>query len=325
MAKAATKQKPSRVARTEAGGKSRDGFSLPPHRVYIVGVDTQHGQEHPLFKPDIVELSRREEYDDLTLRSIDSEGVFQPVRVVLVRVATDDRRWPDECRGKSVHVCLAGRHRIYHARKVVQDRYESGRIRELTDWQVDCILETRTDLRTLTRISRDENLLKRKVSPIELGVNVIQEIATGLTMEALSESTEYSVPQLKRFMAIASQGCPELHDAVRAGMSITAASRIAMLDDDEQRDVLAGTTPDDSDHEIMQKLDIAKGKPARIKPPTPKRWKMAAQRIAAQFEADNEPVWSDRELELFRIVTGQIALDDAGEELRQLFDEDEAA
>jgi AraC-like DNA-binding protein len=82
-------KKPSRVARDEAGGKSFDGFSLPPHAIVVIGVDTLHGPEHPLYCARAVRVANgAEPVDDRMYRSIKARGVLQPIRVRLEHAKT---------------------------------------------------------------------------------------------------------------------------------------------------------------------------------------------------------------------------------------------
>lgn len=154
--------KPSRKAREEAGGKSFDGFSLPPHACVVIGVDTLHGDTNPLFSHRAVEISRRAVLDDRMYRSIRAKGVLQPIRVRLEQVPgshmPDAQLWPDDMHGHMVHVVVVGRHRVIYGRRVVNDLFAAGEIRDKQSWQIKCTLEHAKTSRELLEIVADENV-----------------------------------------------------------------------------------------------------------------------------------------------------------------------
>jgi hypothetical protein len=135
-------EKPSRAARTRDGGKNFDGFSLPPHNIVIIGVDTTHGPDHPLYSALAVRLaSGEQELDERLLRSIHTLGVQVAVSVRYEVVAADDERWPVRLRGQTAHVLVYGRRRVIHGRRVVDDKFAAGYIGSRDDWQIKCTLQ----------------------------------------------------------------------------------------------------------------------------------------------------------------------------------------
>lgn len=308
--------KPSRQALKDAGGRTKDGRSLPPSSIYIIGVDTAHGPAHELYGADAVELARTGKYDPLWVKNIRELGVLQPVRVRLEEVGSDDEAWPSGCRGCLVHVCVVGRHRVLTARKVAADLLAEGVIATLEQWQVDVVLDTRGGKAVETVIA--ENRFRRALSPIELGTHVIQALAQGFTMDALSEVLGYSQGHLRNLHALAENGVKELHEAIRAGrIKATDACKLAKLEADEQRKVVSNLPKDrrakGSDVTVL--MANAQGQPAPVKPPS----KGAMHRAATRASAGDVSTWTERERELLAIAGGLRSLDEASDEIRALF------
>lgn len=293
--------KRSREALQKAGGKSKDGRTLPPYGIWIVGVDTLHGPDHPLYSDDAVQLARSGDYKpfDAMMRNIRELGVIEPVRVRLQVVAQDDPLWPDSAReAGEVYVAVTGRHRTLLARKVVEQLLHEGLINSLEQWQIDTVLDSTSDTLQLDKVV-SENIFRRRVSPIEIGYQVIQMLERGFTMEAMCEKYRYSESQLRNFMALARDGVAELHAAVRAGeVKATEACKIARMPAEEQRKALTAEK-------------IVEQKPKRM---GGKVLEVARQRLA-------EAPWAtQREREILNVISGTIDLASASEEVRALFE-----
>lgn len=201
--------KPSRKAREEAGGKNYDGFSLPPHGCYVIGVDTQHGTEHPLYGQRAVDVAAgRKPYDERMLRSMHVYGVIEPVRVRLEPTDEKDRAWPPGLRGKIVHVVVTGRHRILHARRVVDQKYERCELRDVTGWQVKCVLEHSKDPKDLHGVQVAENVCRRVLDDDELQEQILRGINAGLTLDEVADRLGIKVSRAKRLQRRA-EGVPE--------------------------------------------------------------------------------------------------------------------
>jgi hypothetical protein len=196
--------KPSRKAREAAGGRNQDGFSLPARSCYVIGVDTKHGPEHPLFKARAADVAAgRKPYDERMLRSMEKDGVLEAVRVQLVQVAEDDKLWPAETRGELVHVVLLGGHRIIHFRKVLK----TAPVGSDDAWQVRCILDTDKDPRRQFSVQIAENVCRRVLDDDEMAQTIMQGLNIGLTLEELAERLNLTVAKAKRLLASA-EGVP---------------------------------------------------------------------------------------------------------------------
>lgn len=201
--------KPSRKAREEAGGKNQDGFTLPPRSCYVIGVDTEDGPEHPLYSQRAVDLSEgRAEWDMRMLRSIHTHGVKQAILVRLYTVPEDDQAWPADLRERTVHVVVAGRHRVLHGRRVVEEKFRAGEIGHPDNWQIKCSLELAKSDRDLVSIMADENVCRRVLSDDEIAEGILKGISVSLTLEEMAERYGITVSKAKRLLARA-QGVPE--------------------------------------------------------------------------------------------------------------------
>jgi ParB-like chromosome segregation protein Spo0J len=308
--------KPSRQALKDAGGRTKDGRSLPPSSIYIIGVDTAHGPAHELYSADAVELARTGEYDPLWVRNIRELGVLQPVRVRLEEVGRDDEAWPSGCRGHLVHVCVVGRHRVLTARRVAADLLAEGVIATLEQWQVDVVLDTRGGKSVETVIA--ENRYRRTLSAIETGTQVAQMLAVGYTMDALPEVFKRSEGHLRSFHTLAERGTAELHGALRSGrITDTDACKVAKLEPEEQRKVVSELPADGraKGGKVAALMASAKGQSVPVRPPS----RSAVQRAATRASAGDVSTWTERERELLAIAAGLKSLEDASEEIRALF------
>lgn len=201
--------KPSRKAREEAGGKNQDGFTLPPRSCYVIGVDTEDGPKHPLYSQRAVDLSEgRAEWDMRMLRSLHTHGVKQAILVRLHTVSVDDQAWPADLRGHTVHVVVAGRHRVLHGRRVVEEKFAAGEIGHPDNWQIKCSLELAKSDRDLVSIMADENVCRRVLTDAEITDGILKGISVSLTIEEMAERFAVSVAKAKRLLARA-QGVPE--------------------------------------------------------------------------------------------------------------------
>jgi DNA-binding transcriptional MerR regulator len=197
--------KPSRKAREEAGGKNQDGFTLPARSCYVIGVDTNHGPEHPLFKGRAADVAAgRKPYDERMLRSMASDGVLEAVRVQLVQVDEGDKLWPPEARGKLVHVVLLGGNRIVHFRHVLK----TAPVGSDDAWQVRCLLDTDKDPRRQFSVQIAENVCRRVLDDEELTQQIQQGLNVGLTLEELAERLDLTMAKAKRLRA-RGEGVPE--------------------------------------------------------------------------------------------------------------------
>jgi hypothetical protein len=201
-------KKPSRVARDEAGGKSFDGFSLPPHGIVVIGVDTLHGPEHPLYCARAVRVNNgAEPVDDRMYRSIKARGVLQPIRVRLEKVADDDVAWLPTFRGKHVHVVVAGRTRVLYGRRVVDEMFMAGDIRDPASWQIKCTLEHAKSARELVEVVADENVCRRVLDDTEIAEGIQRGVNIGLTLDEMADRYGVSEAKAKRLLARA-EGVP---------------------------------------------------------------------------------------------------------------------
>jgi hypothetical protein len=204
--------KPSRKARDEAGGKSFDGFSLPPHAIVVVGVDTHHGPEHPLYSARAVRLANESEpLDGRMYNSIRSKGVLQPIRVRLEQVpetsAPESQPWPKDMHGKMVHVVVAGRHRVLYGRHVVDDLVREGEIRDPQSWQIKCTLEHAKTSRELVEVVADENVCRRVLGDDEIAEGIHRGVNIGLTIDEMADRYGVNMSKAKRLLARA-EGVP---------------------------------------------------------------------------------------------------------------------
>lgn len=192
-------KKPSRVAREEAGGKSFDGFSLPPHGIVVIGVDTQDGPEHPLYSQRAVDLAAgRVDYDDRMYRSIKAKGVITPIRVRLEPIGEG---------GALVHVVVAGRHRVLYGRRVVEEMYDAGEIGDMKAWQIRCTLEHAKTARELVEVVADENVCRRVLDDTEIAEGIGRGVGIGFTLDEMADRYGVSVGKAKRLLARA-EGVP---------------------------------------------------------------------------------------------------------------------
>jgi hypothetical protein len=192
-------KKPSRVARDEAGGKSFDGFSLPPHAIVVIGVDTQDGPEHPLYSQRAVDLAAgRVDYDDRMYRSIRSKGVITPIRVRLEPIGHG---------GALVHVVVAGRHRVLYGRRVVTEMFNAGEIGDMAAWQIKCTLEHAKTARDLVEVVADENVCRRVLDDTEIAEGIQRGLNIGLTLDEMADRYGVSEAKAKRLLARA-EGVP---------------------------------------------------------------------------------------------------------------------
>lgn len=207
--KTQSKPKPSRVAREEAGGKVHDGFTLPPRSCYIIGVDTKDGPKHPLYEQSAVDLAEgRAEWDMRMLRSLHTFGVKQPIIVRFHTVPDDDQAWPADLRGRTVHVVVAGRRRVLHGRRVVEEKFAAGEIGHQDNWQIKCSLELARSDRDLVSIMADENVCRRVLTDAEIAEGILKGISVSLTIDEMAERYGLTVAKAKRLLARA-QGIPE--------------------------------------------------------------------------------------------------------------------
>lgn len=206
-------QKPSRKAREEAGGKSFDGFSLPPHAIVVIGVDTLHGPEHPLYSARAVRLANESEPLDVRMyNSIRSKGVLQPIRVRLEQVpetsTLESQPWPESMHGKLVHVVVAGRHRVLYGRHVVDDLVREGEVRDPQSWQIKCTLEHAKTSRELVEVVADENVCRRVLGDDEIAEGIQRGVNIGLTLDEMADRYGVPMSKAKRLLARA-EGVPE--------------------------------------------------------------------------------------------------------------------
>lgn len=202
-------QKPSRAARERDGGKSFDGFSLPPHNIVIIGVDTEHGPEHPLYSQRAVDLvAGLIPYEGRLLRSIHTFGVKQVVTLQLVDVADGDTLWPAHMRGQKVHVLVTGRRRVLYGRRVVKEKFEAGAIGGLDRWQIKCTLEHAKAAADLVAIVADENVCRRVLGDDEIAEGIMHGLNANYTIEEMAERYGITVSKAKRLKARA-EGVPE--------------------------------------------------------------------------------------------------------------------
>lgn len=297
--------KPSREALAKAGGRTKDGRTLPPASIWIIGVDTTHGPEHPLYSDDAVQLARSGRYEPYAamMRNIRALGVIEPLRVRYERVADDDVRWPEEARGQKVHVAVTGRHRTLLARRVAAELWQEGVITDLRQWQIDVVLDEATEVSQIDKVI-SENFFRRRPSPIEIGHQVAQALDKGFTMDGLCERFGYGESQLRNFQALATQGTEALHAALRSGWcSATKACQLAKLPAEQQRQAVSELQTAPTPTSSMQ-----------VRPPGRKLVKAAAER------ARDGELWTPREKEILAIVAGELPLDQAKwPELKELF------
>jgi hypothetical protein len=205
-------KKPSRIARDEAGGKSFDGFSLPPHAIVVIGVDTQHDDIHPLYSKRAVDIAvGRVDYDDRMYRSIKAKGVITPIRVRLEHVPEshmpESQPWPVTMHGKVVHVVVAGRHRVLYGRRVVDEMFMAGDIRDPASWQIKCTLEHAKSARELVEVVADENVCRRVLDDTEIAEQIQRGMNNGLTLDEMADRFGVSAVKAKRLLARA-EGVP---------------------------------------------------------------------------------------------------------------------
>jgi hypothetical protein len=205
-------KKPSRVARDEAGGKSFDGFSLPPHAIVVIGVDTQHDDIHPLYSKRAVDIAvGRVDYDDRMYRSIKAKGVITPIRVRLENVPEshmpESQPWPKAMHGKVVHVVVAGRHRVLYGRRVVDEMFAAGEIGDRTSWQIKCTLEHAKSARELVEVVADENVCRRVLDDTEIAEGIQRGLNIGMTLKEMADRYGVSEAKAKRLLARA-EGVP---------------------------------------------------------------------------------------------------------------------
>jgi hypothetical protein len=205
-------KKPSRIARDEAGGKSFDGFSLPPHAIVVIGVDTQHDDIHPLYSKRAVDIAvGRVDYDDRMYRSIKAKGVITPIRVRLEHVPEshmpESQPWPVTMHGKVVHVVVAGRHRVLYGRRVVDEMFEAGDLGDTTGWQIKCTLEHAKSARELVEVVADENVCRRVLDDTEIAEQIQRGMNNGLTLDEMADRFGVSAVKAKRLLARA-EGVP---------------------------------------------------------------------------------------------------------------------
>jgi hypothetical protein len=240
--------------------------------------------------------------------------------VRLEQVDLHDEAWPEEYRGAAVYVVVDGRTRILHARRAAEDMVKDGTIRELDDWQVDCLLDPPRSVADTLAVVTVSNRFRRKESAIELGIQYAQRKASGVTAEAAAEGMRVKESQLRNFEALAVQGVSELHRAYRDGrVKATEACKIARLDPAQQRAVL-GKLPGEgkvaTGQAVTDSIADAKGEPTPIKPPSRTALRRAVERVATSDESQE---WTPREQELLAVLAGAKSLDKASPELRALF------
>jgi hypothetical protein len=204
--------KPSRAARDRDGGKNFDGFSLPPHNIVVIGVDTSHGPEHPLYSAQACELANgTRDYDMRMLRSLHAFGVKVPVSVrhETVPAGDDAELWPKHLKpGDTAHVLVTGRRRVIHGRRVAEEKFTAGEIGELNRWQVKCVLEHAKRPQEIVSIVADENVCRRVLEDDEIAEGIQRGLSVSLTLDEMAERYGVSVDKAKRLLRRA-EGVPE--------------------------------------------------------------------------------------------------------------------
>jgi hypothetical protein len=252
-------KKPSRVARDEAGGKSFDGFSLPPHAIVVIGVDTLHGPEHPLYCARAVRVANgAEPVDDRMYRSIKARGVLQPIRVRLEQVGEGESNdpWPPQYWGKLVHVVVAGRTRVLYGRRVVDELYEAGDLGDKTGWQIKCTLEHAKTARELVEVVADENVCRRVLDEDEIAEGIQRGVNIGLTLKEMADRYGVSEAKAKRLLARAEgvQAKPAKEKPERVPGRVLSAVAAHM------RNGLAQHPQDCTGEDIAELIDVVRGK-----------------------------------------------------------------
>lgn len=204
--------KRSRAARERDGGRNFDGFSLPPHNIVIIGVDTGHGSDHPLYSTQACEIaSGTRDYDMRLLRSLHTFGVKVPVNVrhETVPGGAEAELWSKRFQpGETAHVLVAGRRRVLHGRRVVDEKFASGEIGTYDAWQVKCVLEHAKRPQELVAIVADENVCRRVLGEDEIVEGIQRGLSVSFTIEEMAERYGIKVSKAKRLLRRA-DGVPE--------------------------------------------------------------------------------------------------------------------
>lgn len=254
-------KKPSRVARDEAGGKSFDGFSLPPHAIVVIGVDTQHGPEHPLYCARAVRVANgTAPVDDRMYRSIKSKGVLTPIRVRLEQVEEGDEAWPNDLHGKLVHVVVAGRTRVLYGRRVVDEMYEAGELGDRTGWQIKCTLEHAKSARDLVEVVADENICRRVLDDAEIAEGIQRGINIGLTLDEMADRYGISTGKAKRLLSRAEGVTAEQVKEKPARVPGRVLSAVTT----HMRNGIAQHPQDCTGEDIASLIDVVRGKCALV-------------------------------------------------------------
>ncbi len=192
--------------------RGREIVYIAPHDLKIIGLDTDHREEHPLFDERVFWP-----VDEHLVKNIGYYGIQQPVLV---------RR-----EGGSYHV-IDGRQRVRAARSAAVSSGEKGehqlkvpcRLVQQNDKVVSGIMISTNELR------KDDTILGKAMKAARLldQLGSINEVATAFGR---------TVPSIRNWLKLA-EADPTIHDAVDKGI-LTAASAIEISRYDREEQVEA--------------------------------------------------------------------------------------
>jgi ParB family transcriptional regulator, chromosome partitioning protein len=203
---------------TSSGTDAKKGkkvYYFDPSRVVIIGLDTDHGPEHPLW-------DRRafDALDEGLVKNILQRGVRTPIkyRVVDGQVQVVD-----------------GRQRVKHAREAVRRQIEAG-VPELELIRVSGIPEHGTDadmvaVKRASNLSRPDELLDKAKDALRLLQYGRDEVEIAIDLKV-------DVATIRGYVALVDADTALLNAISEGRISPTAALRLAKLSHRDQREAL---------------------------------------------------------------------------------------
>ena len=185
-------------------------FKGPPEDVVLIGLDTDDGPEHPLYKEDI-----HKPLEEWFVQNVDELGVIQPIAV--------------RKNGEKAEVTW-GRTRIRAAREVNLRRAKRGDPPIVVEFTLK-----KAELKVLHAMSAAENFARKKFSAVEEAREMAKLMRSGYDEEYVATTFACSVAKVKNRLELLSLA-PELIAAVENG---TAAATTVLafkgLGHDEQK------------------------------------------------------------------------------------------
>jgi ParB family chromosome partitioning protein len=254
------------MGKSALDGKRMNAFRYEPHEFVIIGIDTDDGEEHPLY-----DVTERHEIDEGMVLNIMELGVKEPVVVM---------KEPDDSeRGYRV-VLVDGRRRVLHARAAVEQMRKLG---EPGSVLVPCVLEKGSD-DLLERVSASLNMVRKDDSVLGKAERVARMLRRNggdyAEVAVTIGSTEKTVRTYEKLMELSAK----VKKAVNDGrISATAASKLSDLPKDEQEERLKKLLEESGGKKVT--IRQTKAATSNGKPMAPKK-RVLKKLVSAYVEAD---------------------------------------